>query len=47
MAGTKQYSYTFATMPVSNYSPSDYGNRSFATGFQVYGMPIMFLQTNF
>ena len=47
MAGTKQYSYTFAAMPVSNYSPFDYGNRSFATGFQVYGMPIMFLQTNF
>lgn len=45
--GTRQYEFKPANLPVSNYSQSDQGNRSFATAFQVYGKPIMFLQTNF
>ena len=47
MNGTKPYAFGPAAVPVSNYNPSDYGNRNFTTGFQVFGTPILFLQTNF
>lgn len=45
--GTIPYAWTAAAVPVSNYSPSDLGNRSFTTAFQVFGTPILYLQTNF
>ena len=47
MTGTIQYTFKPAALPVSNYAQSDAGNRSFGTEMQVYGIPILWLQTNF
>ena len=45
--GTVQYTFMPAVLPVSNFSQSDIGNRSFGTQMNVFGKNIMFLQTNF
>lgn len=45
--GTVQYTFMPAVLPVSNFSQSDMGNRSFGTQMNVFGKNIMFLQTNF
>ena len=45
--GTVSYVFMPAVLPVSNFSQSDIGNRSFGTQLNVYGKNIMFLQTNF
>lgn len=45
--GTVQYTFMPAVLPVSNFSQSDLGNRSFGTKMNVWGKNIMFLQTNF
>lgn len=45
--GTVQYTFMPAVLPVSNFSQSDIGNRSFGTQMNVWGKNIMFLQTNF
>ena len=46
-SGTVQYTFMPAVLPVSNFSQSDIGNRSFGTQMNVWGKNIMFLQTNF
>ena len=45
--GTVEYTFMPAVLPVSNFSQSDIGNRSFGTQMNVFGKNIMFLQTNF
>ena len=45
--GTVQYTFMPAVLPVSNFSQSDMGNRSFGTQMNVFGKNIMFLQSNF
>lgn len=45
--GTRQYTLTPALVPVSNFTESDIGNRNFSTAINVYGMLILYLQTNF
>lgn len=47
MTGEIQYVFKPAALPVSNYAQTDAGNRSFGTELQVYGKPILWLQTNF
>lgn len=45
--GTVMYTFLPAVLPVSNWSQSDIGNRSFGTKMNVYGRNILFLQVNF
>lgn len=45
--GSVVYTFTPAILPVSNFTQSDLGNRSFGTQMNVVGKNIMYLQTNF
>ena len=46
-SGNVVYRFTPAILPVSNFTQSDLGNRSFGTEMNVIGQNIMYLQTNF
>lgn len=45
--GTVQYTFMPVALPVSNFTQSDIGNRSFGTKANVWGKNMMVLQTNF